>query len=105
MTPEQLAQSIEQTLLTPTATAEDVRRCCGHAKEHRFHAVCVNSRWLPAVADDLHGSGVQAAGVVSLPLGADSTKLKAAQTKEVIFLGADEVDMVADLAAIVEGDW
>ena len=42
--------------------------------------------------------------MVSLPLGADSTKIKVAQTKDAIFAGADEVDMVADLAAIIEGD-
>jgi deoxyribose-phosphate aldolase len=42
--------------------------------------------------------------VVSLPLGADTTKIKVAQAKEAIFAGADEVDMVADLAAIIAGD-
>jgi len=41
---------------------------------------------------------------VSLPLGADTTKIKVAQAKEVIFAGADEIDMVADLAAIIQGD-
>jgi len=39
-----------------------------------------------------------------LPLGADSTKIKVAQAREAIFAGADEIDMVADLAAIIEGD-
>jgi len=39
-----------------------------------------------------------------LPLGADSTKVKVAQAKDVIFAGADEIDMMADLAAIIEGD-
>ena len=42
--------------------------------------------------------------MVSLPLGADSTKIKVAQAKEAIFDGADEIDMVADLAAIIEAD-
>jgi deoxyribose-phosphate aldolase len=42
--------------------------------------------------------------VVSFPLGADSTKIKVAQAEDCIFAGADEVDMVADLAAIIDGD-
>ena len=50
------------------------------------------------------GKKVAVGGVVSLPLGADSTKIKVAQTKEAIFAGADEIDMVADLAAIIAGD-
>jgi deoxyribose-phosphate aldolase len=52
----------------------------------------------------LAGSKVAAGGVVSLPLGADTTKVKVAQAKEAVFAGADEIDMVADLAAIIEGD-
>jgi deoxyribose-phosphate aldolase len=56
------------------------------------------------VAEQLHGSKVAVGGVVSLPLGADTTKIKVAQAKEAIFAGADEIDMVADLAAIIEGD-
>jgi deoxyribose-phosphate aldolase len=52
----------------------------------------------------LAGSKVAVDGVVSLPLGANSTKIKAAQAKDAIFAGADEIDMVADLAAIIEGD-
>ena len=55
-------------------------------------------------AEKLHGRGVKVGGVVSLPRGADSTKIKIAQAKACIFDGADEVDMVADLAAIIEED-
>lgn len=55
-------------------------------------------------ADRLHGSRVHVASVVGFPLGADTTKAKVAQTKEAIHDGADEIDMVADLAAILDGD-
>jgi deoxyribose-phosphate aldolase len=41
---------------------------------------------------------------VSLPFGADFTKIKAQQAQEAILVGADEIDMVADLAAIIESD-
>jgi len=41
---------------------------------------------------------------VSLPLGADSTKVKISAAREAILSGADEIDMVADLAAVTEGD-
>ena len=49
-------------------------------------------------------NNVKVGSVVGFPLGADSTKIKVAQAKDIIFAGADEVDMVADLAAIVDGD-
>ena len=101
---EELAGRIDHTLLEATSTKEQIEQVCREAKEHGFHTVCVNGRWLPLVAELLAGSKVAVGGVVSLPLGANSTKVKVAQAKDAIFAGAEEIDMVADLAAIVEGD-
>jgi deoxyribose-phosphate aldolase len=99
-----LAQVIDQTLLAATTTSEQIKQLCQEAKLYGFCAVSINPRWVALAADELHGSRVKVGGVVSLPLGADSTKIKVAQAKEAIFDGADEIDMVADLAAIIEGD-
>ena len=101
---KQLAACIEHTLLDATATKERIKQLCNEAKTYGFHSVCVNGRWVAFAAELLSGSKVAVGGVVSLPLGADTTKIKVAQAKEAIFAGADEIDMVADLAAIIEGD-
>ena len=101
---EQLSGCIEHTLLSATATKEQIKQICREAKTFGFHSVCVNGRWVPWAAEMLIGSNVAVGSVVSLPLGADSTKIKVAQTKDAIFTGADEVDMVADLAAVIDGD-
>jgi deoxyribose-phosphate aldolase len=100
----ELAGCIDQTLLDATATRGQIEQLCREAKTYAFHTVCVNGRWVALVAELLAGSKVAVGGVVSLPLGADSTKIKVAQAKEAIFAGADEIDMVADLAAIIEAD-
>ncbi len=100
----QLAGCIEHTLLSATATQEQIKQLCMEAKTYGFHSVCLNGRWVARAAEMLVGSNVAVGSVVSLPLGADSTKIKAAQAKDAIFAGADEIDMVADLAAIIEGD-
>lgn len=104
MDEKQFAGLIDHTLLDPAATTEQIEQVCKEALEFGFHTVIVNPRWLGRAAERLHGSRVQVGGVVSLPLGADSTKIKVVQAKEAIFAGADEIDMVADLAAIIEGD-
>lgn len=101
---KQLAACIDHTLLSATATSEQIKKLCEEAKSYGFCAVSINPRWVALAAEQLHGSKVKVGGVVSLPLGADTTKIKVAQTKEAIFDGADEIDMVADLAAIIEGD-
>jgi deoxyribose-phosphate aldolase len=101
---KQLVGCIDHTLLEATAVKERIEQLCREAVEYNFHAVCVNPRWIPLAAELLHNTNVKVASVVSLPLGADSTKIKVAQAKDAIFAGADEIDMVADLAAIIEGD-
>jgi deoxyribose-phosphate aldolase len=102
MSENELAEHIDHTLLKADATTEQIKQLCEEAKIYGFYGVCVNGRWLPLVAEMLQGSNVKVSGAVSLPLGADSTKIKLAQTKEAIFAGADEIDIVADLASIIE---
>ena len=101
---KELAGCIDHTLLDAAATKERIEQLCEEAKSYGFHTVCVNPRWLALAAERLHNTKVKVGGVVSLPLGGDTTKIKVAQTREAIFAGADEVDMVADLAAIIAGD-
>jgi deoxyribose-phosphate aldolase len=101
---KELAGCIDHTLLDARATKERIEQLCEEAKSYGFHTVCVNGRWLSLAAELLHNTKVKAGGVVSLPLGADTTKIKVAQAKDAVFAGADEIDVVADLAAIIAGD-
>jgi deoxyribose-phosphate aldolase len=100
----ELAGTIDHATLKPEVTGEQIRRLCEEAKQYGFVAAFVNPRWVPIAADLLHGTKVAVGTVVSFPFGTDSTKIKAEQAKEAIMAGADEIDMVADLAAIIEGD-
>jgi deoxyribose-phosphate aldolase len=97
-----LAKCIDHTLLEPVATEEQIERLCDEAKEHGFCSVFVHTKWITHAADRLYNSGVKVGSVVSFPHGADSTRIKAAQAKDAVFYGADEIDMVADLSAIIE---
>lgn len=99
-----LAGCIDHTLLSATATKEQIKQLCEEAKDLGFASVTVNPRWVALAKEQLGGSQVAVDAVVSLPLGADSTKIKVAAAKDAIFAGADEIDMVADLAAIIECD-
>ncbi len=103
-TPQELASRIDHTLLSPTAVKADIQRLCQEAMEYRFAAVCVTGKWVPLAADLLRGSGVKTAAVVGFPLGTASPRLKALEAQEAVMNGADELDMVADLAAVVEQD-
>jgi len=99
-----LAGRIDHTILMPGATRADVERACGEALEHRFASVCVNSRWVPLVSSVLQGSSVMTCAVVGFPLGAMSSHAKAAETRDAVANGADEIDMVIDVGDLKGGD-
>jgi deoxyribose-phosphate aldolase len=103
-TKEQLAQYIDHTLLSATATDEQIRQLCQEALQYCFASVCVLPRWVDLCADILQGSGVHVCTVAGFPLGGSVARVKAMEADLAIASGADEIDMVADLAAILSGD-
>jgi deoxyribose-phosphate aldolase len=104
MTPQEIAKLIDHTLLKPTATEDDIRRVCDEARAHGFASVCVNTSFVPIVAESLKGSSVKTCAVVGFPLGAMATKSKALETNQAIADGADEIDMVIHLGHMLAGN-
>ena len=103
-TKEQLAKYFDHTILDSAATEPDIRRLCDESLQYGFYSVCVQPRWVSFCANLLHGTDVKVVSVAGFPFGTDSPRIKALQAEEVIMDGADEVDMVADLAAVIDGD-
>lgn len=99
-----IAGRIDHTLLRADATDVEIARICDEAIEYGFASVCVNSRWVPFVAERLAGAAPLTCSVVGFPLGAMSAQAKAAETSIAVDEGADEVDMVIDLGGLKSGD-
>ena len=100
-----VAGRIDHTMLKPTATREDIVRVCNEAIQHNFASVCINTTWLPLAVGMLKNCNAMAICVVGFPLGAMVTAAKAAETREAIRLGADEIDMVINIGALKSGDY
>ena len=103
--PQRIAEYVDHTLLKAEAKRADVEKLCAEAAEHRFAAVCVNGSWVKLCADLLDECGVAVAAVAGFPLGAMTSRAKASETNELVELGADEIDMVAPVGRIMDGDW
>lgn len=103
-TKEQLAQYFDHTILDCMATEDDIRRTCEQTVQYGFYAVCVQPRWVSLCADILYQSPVKVVSVVGFPCGTQTPKVKAFEANAVIMDGADEVDIVADLASVLSGD-
>ena len=105
MTKEELAKSIEYTLLKPTVTGEMIVRLCGEARQYHFACVAVNLCWVPLCAKLLKGSGVSVCTGIGFPLGTTATAIKVEETRLAIAQGANEVDVVINIGRVKEGDW
>lgn len=101
---EELARMIDHTILKPEATPADVARVCEEALTHRFASVCVNSTFVPQVAQALRGSAVKVCTVVGFPLGAMSTAAKVCETEIALAQGAEEIDMVLAVGRLKAGE-
>lgn len=98
-----LASYIDHTVLKPDATKADVMQACAEALEYGFAGVCVNSHYISLVAQQLNDGPVPIC-VVGFPLGASLSSVKAFEAHEAVALGAQEIDMVIDQAALKAGD-
>lgn len=102
--PEALAGMIDHTVLKPDTDEATVRRVIAEAIEHQFAAVCINPKWVKLTAESLTGTGVKTCTVVGFPLGATTTTQKVTEAQEAVASGAEEVDMVVDIADANAGD-
>lgn len=98
-----LAKYIDYTLLKATATPAQIEKLCQEARQYGFFSVCVNSGYVPLVAQSLKGSEVKVCTVVGFPLGAMSTQGKLHETSTALAEGADEIDMVINLGLLLSG--
>jgi len=103
MKKEQIAGMIDHTLLKAFATKEQIAKLCDEAAEYHFASVCVNPAYVPQAAKRLKGTGVEVCTVIGFPLGANTSAVKAFETKDAIANGAQEIDMVINIGAMKSG--
>lgn len=95
----QLAQMVDHTLLKPEATHADVAALAREAEALGAYSICVSPSMLPVETT------VKVATVCGFPSGKHVSALKAAEAADSVAKGADEVDMVIDVGAAIEGSF
>ena len=100
----QLNRYIDHTMLKADATRADIEKLCQEAKQHEFASVCINTCFVQLAAKLLEGSEVKVCCVVGFPLGAMSTPAKAFEAQWAVEHGAQEVDMVLNVGAMISGE-
>ena len=100
-----LNKYIDHTILKPTCLVADIEKLCAEAKQYDFTAVCVPPNFVKLAKEKLAGSTVQVATVIGFPFGYSATEAKIAEIILAMVDGADELDVVANISAIKNGDW
>lgn len=96
---------IDHTLLKIDATSDNITHLCKEAKDHQFYAVCVPPYYVELASTLLNDTKVKVATVVGFPTGYAALPAKIEEIKRSISQGADEIDVVINIAAVKSGDW
>lgn len=99
-----LNSMIDHTMLKPTTTSADVTKLCDEANTHKFAAVCIPPFYVDQAVRETDQE-VAVCTVVGFPLGYVPMVTKIATIKKAVEEGADELDIVVNIAAIKNGDW
>jgi deoxyribose-phosphate aldolase len=95
---------VDLTALGDDTTSAAVNALCAKALDAGVAAVCVWPRFLPIAKARLAHSPVRLATVANFPDGSDDIARAARETADALLAGADEVDVVAPIQAILDGD-
>jgi len=105
LTADRLATCIDHEVLAPDHTVTDVAQACADAVAYGFAAVTVPPYDIARAAQRLGGTGVAAGGIIGLPHGHSGLKAKRTEAETCVRAGADEVEMVINLAAMKSGQF
>lgn len=101
---EKIISAVDHTLLTQTATWEEIRQLCDDAAAFHTASVCIPPSYVKEAARYLEGK-VPVCTVIGFPNGYQTTEVKAFETEDALENGADEIDMVIRLGWVKERNY
>ena len=99
-----LARIIDHTMLRPQATSDELDRFCREAVSLGVGAISIHQVWVPLAVSILRGTGIKVGTVVGFPFGATHPSIKRAEAEASIRAGAEELDMVMNIGAMLSGN-
>lgn len=96
---------IDHTALKPNTNKKSILKLISEAKTYDFASVCVNPCWVALAHQELKNTDVKVCTVIGFPLGANTTEVKVFETKDAIEKGAQEIDMVINIAMLKDKEY
>ena len=106
LTPEeiQILATVDHTMLSQTATWEEIMSLCEEALAYKVASVCIPPSYVARACEYLAGR-LPVCTVIGFPNGYNTTAAKIFEAKEAIASGAAEIDMVINLGDVRQGHY
>lgn len=92
-------EKVDHTLLSQTATWEEIKQICDDAIIYGVASVCIPPCYVKPVKEYVKDK-MAVCTVIGFPNGYNTTAVKVYETKDAIANGADEIDMVINLGLL-----
>ena len=99
---QEIMGHVDHTLLTQTATWEEIRAVCDDGLTFGAASVCIPPAYVKQAAEYLRGR-LPVCTVIGFPNGYMTTRTKCLETADALQGGAEEIDMVIHVGMVKEG--
>lgn len=99
MEKKEILKYVDHTLLTQSATWEEIRQILDDAMKYETASACIPASYVKRAADYVEGK-LPICTVIGFPNGYSTTAVKVFETKDAIEKGADEIDYVINIAEL-----
>ena len=93
---------VDHTLLSQTATWDEIRQICDDGMKYHTASVCIPASYVKQAAEYVKGR-ISVCTVIGFPNGYSTTDTKVFETKDAVANGADEIDMVINIGWLKDG--
>lgn len=99
---KEILKHVDHTLLTQTATWEEIRQICDDAISYGTASVCIPPSYVKQVKEYVQDK-MAVCTVIGFPNGYMTTRTKEFETEDALANGADEIDMVINIGWVKDG--
>ncbi len=104
MDKKEILKTVDHTLLTQTATWEEIRGILDDGIKYQTASACIPAAYVKQAAEYVEGR-LPICTVIGFPNGYSTTAVKVFETKDAIENGAEEIDMVINIGWVKDGKY
>ena len=99
---KEILSKVDHTLLTQTATWEEIRQICDDGVKYGCASVCIPASYVKQAAEYVAGK-IPVSTVIGFPNGYSTTAAKCFEAEDAVANGASEIDMVINIGWVKDG--